>query len=118
MKLVVETTGDFQLVHPEQQELARASGYSVVEKAQFWGGWQAAGQLIIKGQVNDEATDAEWLETVRESTVDGVPDLELALASFLERFPVDAESARKPEPAPVIPSTTQTTHNKGRQKTG
>lgn len=103
MRLVVETTGDFQVLHAEQRELARAQGYSVVEKAQFWHERISIGQVIVKGQVNDEATDAEWLETVRES--DG--NLDLALASFLDRYPVDEASAKKPEPAAVVPSTVQ-----------
>lgn len=107
MKVLVETTGNFQLVHSELHELVRARGLTVIEKSQWAHGRIAVGQLLTKGEANDEATDAEWLETLDE--VDG--DEQLALASFLDRFPVDAESARKPEPAPKPPQPAQVQHN-------
>lgn len=113
MRLLVQTTGNFQLLHAEQEELVRYEGLTVIEKTQWAGSHVGTGQLLIEGQVNDEATDAEWLETVREC--DG--DQDLAKASFLERFPVDEASARKPEPpASTKSSTQQQRHNtKGTQ---
>jgi len=108
MKILVSTTGSFQLMNSAQEELVRSEGITVVGKSQFWGEHISEGRVEVHGQVNDEASDAEWLETVRES--DG--DQELALASFIERFPVTVESARRPEPAPVAPHTRQVDHNK------
>jgi len=111
MKILVETAGSFQILYAEQNELVRHYGITVVQKSQTMTEHMAMGQVLLRGQVNDEATDEEWLETLAGS--DG--DEELALASFLERFPVDAESARKAEPAKVAPSTTQMDHNKGQK---
>jgi len=107
MKILVETTGDFQLVHSELHELVRAQGYSVIEKSQWANARVGIGQLLVKAQLNDEATDEEWLETVRET--DG--DMELAVASFTDRFPADAESAKRPEPASKLQSNEQIRHN-------
>ncbi|WP_164264027.1 hypothetical protein, partial [Stenotrophomonas maltophilia] len=73
-------------------ELVRADGITVVEKSLHWSEFISLGKVEVHAQVNDEATDAEWLETLAAS--DG--DEELALASFLDRYPVDAESARRP----------------------
>lgn len=116
MKILVETSGPFQLMNSAQEELIRSEGLTVVHKSQFWGEHLSEGRVLIRAQVNDEATDAEWLDTLRES--DG--DEELALASFLDRFPVTAASARAPEPKPVVHHTRQVEHNakKGRQASG
>lgn len=117
MKVLVETTGNFQLVHSELHELVRARGLTLIEKSQWAHGRIGIGQLLTRGEVNDEATDAEWLETLDEA--DG--DQDLALASFLDRYPLDVESARKPEPPPKPPQSAQVQHNapapakKGRQ---
>ncbi|MFC7661710.1 hypothetical protein ACFQWF_01745 [Methylorubrum suomiense] len=93
----------------------RARGLTLIEKSQWAHGRISIGQILTKGEVNDEATDAEWLETL--DAVDG--DEALALASFLDRFPLDAESARKPEPPAKPPQSAQVQHNasakKGRQ---
>lgn len=107
MKLLIETTGNFGLLHAEQDEFVRPVGFTVVLASQWANERVSLGQLLTKAALNDEATDEEWRETVRES--DG--DLELAVASFVDRFPADAASARTPEPAPSIPSTTQSRHN-------
>lgn len=103
MKLLVETTGAFQVLNPDTYERIRHEGLTVVTKSQFIHERASIGQLRVKGQVNDEASDDEWLETLRES--DG--DEELALASFLDRYPADAgRPAEKQIPAPSIPSST------------
>lgn len=108
MKILVSTTGAFQLVHSEQHELVRAHGDTVIEKSQWAQEKVSIGQLLVSAQLNDEASDAEWLKTLEES--DG--DRNLALASFLDRFPVDAESARRTEPAPKPQTTAQVQHNR------
>ncbi len=112
MKILVETTGNFQLVHSELHELVRATGFSVIHSSQWANGRVGIGQLLVKAQLNDEASDEEWLETVRESRdKDGKLNLELAVASFIDRYPADAESANKPEPAPKPQSNEQIRHN-------
>lgn len=108
MKILVSTTGSFQLVHSEQHELVRAHGDTVIEKSQWAQGRVSIGQLLVSAQLNDEASDAEWLKTLAES--DG--DRDLALASFLDRYPADAESARRPEPPPLPQTSAQVTHNR------
>lgn len=107
MKILVSTTGAFQLMNSAQHELVRAKGITVVHKSLYWSEYIALGTVRVHGQVNDEATDAEWRETLRASDGDQV----LALASFLDRYPVDEASARRPEPAPIPPSTKQVEHN-------
>ena len=108
MKILVETTGAFQLVHTELNEHVRSQGKTVIEKSQWAQEKVSIGQLLVTLQLSDEATDAEWLETLRES--DG--DKALALASFADRFPVDAHSAVRPEPEPDAPTTAQVPHNR------
>ncbi len=110
MKILVETTGAFQLLHPELHEHVRRHGKTLIEKSQWAHEKTSIGQLRVVAQLNDEASDAEWLDTVKDS--DG--DEELALASFQDRFPVDAESAQRPEPEPDAPTTAQVPHNRGR----
>lgn len=113
MKILVSTTGSFQLMNSAQEELVRSEGLTVVTKSRYWSEYISLGSVEVHGQVNDEATDAEWLETLRES--DGNQDL--ALASFLDRYPVDTASARRPEPPPIAPTSKQVEHNapKGRR---
>lgn len=107
MKLLVETTGDFQLVHSELHEQVRAQGFSVIHSSQWANSRVSIGQLLTKAQLNDEATDAEWLETLQESDY----DVELALASFVDRFPADRASATKAEPPPKPQTSEQLKHN-------
>ena len=108
MKILVETTGAFQLVHTELNEHVRSHGKTIIEKSQWAQEKVSIGQLLVTLQLSDEATDAEWLDTLRDS--DG--DEALALASFEDRYPVDAASARRPEPAPLPPTTAQVPHNR------
>lgn len=110
MKILASTTGSFQLMNSAQEELIRSTGLTVVHKSRYWSEFISLGQVEVHGQVNDEASDAEWLETLRGA--DG--DEELALASFLDRYPVTAESARAQEPSPLPHSTKQVQHNQKR----
>lgn len=84
MKYIVETMGDFQLLDPSVPggQLLPAHRPAVLEKTGFIGQRISLGQVRILAEVNDEATDAEFEQYLRES--DG--DRELALASFQSAF--------------------------------
>ncbi len=93
MKILVSTTGAFQLVHSEQHELVRAHGDTVIEKSQWAQEKVSIGQLLVSAQLNDEASDAEWLKTLEES--DG--DRNLA-------WPASSTASRSTRRAPAGPS--------------
>ncbi len=91
MKLVVETNGAYQLADVEVPNgVIRHEGYTVVDPTGFVNRVTGFGQLSVKGQVNDEATDEEWLTYVSESK----GDLQLALEAFQSAYPL--EVAEKP----------------------
>lgn len=91
-KILVETTGDFQFLDLTSGELVRHEGYTVVDQGGMVPERIANGDLRIVAEVSDEATDAEWLDTVKQS--DG--DLDLAVASFKSEYPADGVRAEKP----------------------
>lgn len=91
MKLVVETTGPFQVYNPAPEQFANAHRPSVVTPSTFMDIALGAGKLKILGQVSDIATDAELVDYITESG----GDTELAVAAFLEAF--EDPEAPKPE---------------------
>ena len=98
MKSLVETTGEFQLLLGDGR-LIRSQGYTVVERSEFVHARTVLGQVRTVGEVNDDATDEEWLKFVSES--DG--DLELALASFVSSFPTTGSKGAAPRKAAAEP---------------
>ena len=64
---------------------------SVVRASDFISNRAAAGQVRILGQVNDEATDAEFEEYLNESN----RDVELAVNSFLATYGEDTKSLKQ-----------------------
>lgn len=114
MKILVATTGNFQLLDPEAGQLIRHEGYTLVSTSNFVKLHQTLEHIELIGQTNDDATDEEWLKYVAES--DG--DLELATPAFLSSFeykapvkegepaPEPTETAKKgPKGKPVAPAT-------------
>ena len=59
MKILVETTGAFQLVHTELNEHVRSHGKTIIEKSQWAQEKVSIGQLLVVAQLSDDATDAE-----------------------------------------------------------
>jgi hypothetical protein len=94
MKNILETTGSFQIVDADTGTLVRFEGYTVAPPSNFSQSRIALGQLSVKGQVNDDATDEEWLKYVAES--DG--NLDLALEAFVSAYPVDGVGAPEQDP--------------------
>lgn len=82
MKILCETNGSFQLVDfGNGGDVIKADRPSVVSGSPFVSARAALGQLKVLGNVNDEATDAEFEEYFKASD-----SSELAVASFLEAY--------------------------------
>lgn len=95
MKLIVETKDNLQVYFPGPDNHARHDRLSVVVNSQVMQMKQAQGELIVRGQVNDDATDEKFVEHL--AACEG--DAELALASFVEEYPVEVQEPKaKPEP--------------------
>lgn len=78
-KLLVETTGEFELVDFDQRGAIVAHDRpSVVMATTFIQSRTSLGQIRVLDTLTDEATDEEFAKYVKES--DG--DLELAISSF------------------------------------
>ena len=88
MKLLVETTGPFQIYYPVPEQFARADRPCVVTQSSAMSVGIASGKLKLLGTVNDEATDEEFLAFLKDSK-----GKDLAVASFLSKF-----SDEEPEP--------------------
>lgn len=85
MKVLLETTGKFSLTDPSARNVViRSSRPTVVEKTTFVHQRAILGQLRHLGDVNDDATDAEFKNYLTES--DG--NVQLAIESFLAAYPV------------------------------
>jgi hypothetical protein len=94
MRLLVETAGAFQLNDSQTRTLIRATGHTVVVQSPFVEQRCALGQLYVAAQVNDDATQEEWLAFVKECE----GDTTLAIESFKSKFPLTAPSSEPAEP--------------------
>lgn len=101
--LLVETDGAFQLIdHDRRNPTIRHSGYTVVHRTDFVSYRVSLSQLRIVAELNDEATDQEWLKYYADSDF----DLELARDSFLSTYGKTAKpliEAPKPKGTPIKP---------------
>ena len=102
MKLLVETTGQFQLICNDQRQLIRFKGCTLVVNSAFVESRCIAGQLRLIAQVSDEATDGEWRQFEKECE----GDQELAVAAFVSKFPLEKTKPEpvlgpEPEPEPI-----------------
>jgi hypothetical protein len=94
VKLLVETTGAFQLVdHDRSNPVMRHEGYTVVTSTDFVQYRLSLGQVSIVAELAEEATDHEWLKYVEQSD----NDLVLAREAFLSEF---GKKVKDPEPPP------------------
>jgi hypothetical protein len=123
--LLVETTGNFQLRDFSTSKILRHEGATVVRNSTFIGERINAGQIRIIAQLNDEATDDEWLAYLRDSE-----DEDLARAAFVDAFKIEqplvkvvevvpqpAAPAAPPEPAPApAPAPAPETPKDGKKK--
>lgn len=89
MKLLVETTGAFQLYMPGPEQFARSDRPSVVRQSTFFDFHTGKGALTILGQVNDDATDEDF------AAFKGTPE------AFIAKYPVEKpeKPAKAPKPA-------------------
>lgn len=94
MKILVETIGSFSLNDSFGEQYIDMNHPSVVIPTTFIDRAISRNQIRVLGKVNDEATTQEMKDTLKEAG----GDVELAVASFLEMFPLDA--AVEADPAP------------------
>lgn len=73
----------------------RHEGYTVVRCTDFVSYRISLGQVTIVAELNDEATDMEWLKYLASSD----NDLDLARESFLSTFGKQSKPAPTPPPA-------------------
>lgn len=93
MKILCETTGEFELVDYDQSQLVIQSTRPTVAKPSTFISTRAAVQQVrILGNLSDEATDEEFANYIKESG-----DLKLAISSFLEAFAVPDASTERQE---------------------
>jgi len=98
MKVIVQTTGQFSLIDFAQKAEINMGVPTVVRSTAFIEERLSMGQLKVLGQVGDNASQDEMAKYLSES--DG--DAELAVASFIAAFPVDAPSEASEEEKPVV----------------
>jgi hypothetical protein len=100
VKLLVETTGNFELLVPENGEYIRGNGATVVHSNHFVQSRIAKGELNLIENLVDEATDQEYIDHVAASSVkDG--DYSFANESFLSTY--GEKSSEKVEKKIVAP---------------
>jgi len=91
MKLLCETTDNFMLIdYFNGGDTVESYRPCVVRPSQFFQMHAAAHRLRIIAQVNDEATDQEFLSYLKDAE-----DEELAVASFVDAYPL--EQVEKPK---------------------
>lgn len=86
MKILVETTGEFQLVDPETLELMPFNRPAVVTSTTFVESRAAKGEVIVLFPVTDEATDEEFATYWNEAS-------DIAVESFKSAFGPDVKPA-------------------------
>lgn len=91
MKLLVETTGAFQLL--TGRELIPSHRPSVVEPSQFLDQRIGQDQVKVLGKLTDEASDATFLDCYEESK----QDRELAIDAYLSEFGEGADARNEPK---------------------
>jgi len=92
MKLLLETTGDFMLMDRSQDISIEADRPAVVSNTPFIEARLGMGNLRVLGQLNDEATDEEFKQYLR----DCVGDVALAVESFLSSFGLEKVTQKDP----------------------
>lgn len=103
MKMLVETSGQFQLQDMNVNPLISAHRPTVVENTNFVQHRVALDQIKILGKLKDEATNEDFMGYMKDSE-----DVALAVASFMSAFgleefpdePVNVDPDPNPEDFP------------------
>ena len=110
MKLLVRTTGDFQLISEDTGDLIRSHEASVVRPSKWLEEQVAAKRIEILEEVGDKASNAEWDDTLKQS--DG--DFDLAQKSFASEFPSKKdEDENAVQPLPVTNTSASKANQSG-----
>jgi len=95
LKILVETTGEFQLVDPFTLELMPFDRPAVVTSTSFVETRAAKGEVVVLSQLTEEATDEEFAAYWREAS-------DIAVESFKSKYAPEAvtkkvEKAEEPK---------------------
>lgn len=102
MKVLAATKGDFQLVDFNNGgQVLQAHRPSVIVSTDFIQGRIGLNQVSILGEVNDEATDEEFVATLAEYEGDEEKAVEAFLAGYLPAGAEAAGSEAKGKKAPA-----------------
>jgi hypothetical protein len=91
LKILVETTGEFQLVDPYTMELLPSDRPAVVTSTSFVETRCAKGEVTVLSQLKDDATDEEFVEYWKEGS-------DIAVESFKSKFAPEAVTKKAEEP--------------------
>ena len=90
-RLLIETTGDFMLVDYGAGAVEiEAHRPTVVESTNFVQDRISRDQIAVLGEVNADATDAAFIETLANSK-----DIQMAVDAFLAEFPLEKPVPKK-----------------------
>lgn len=95
-KLLVETKGDIQVYGDGEELHAHFNRPSVVRQGNFMAGHVSSGNLILLGQLTDDATDAEFEKVWREAKTD--EDREKVKHAFAEKYAPGKAAPRNEAP--------------------
>lgn len=95
MKMLVETSGQFQLQDMNVNPLISAHRPTVVENTNFVQHRVALDQIKILGKLKDEATNEDFMGYMKDSE-----DVALAVASFMSKFGLEELPAEPVNPDP------------------
>lgn len=87
MKILVETSGAFELVDPYGYQLMPSDRPAVVTSSQFVEARASKGQIKILGQLQDHATDADFIGYWKEAA-------DIAVEAFKSEFGMEAVTAK------------------------
>lgn len=91
MKLLVETTGSFQFIYAGER--VPHNRPAVVAPNHFWDAEIVKKSLVALSPLSGEATDAEFVSTLKECE----GDINLAVASMIDRFGPKPTTSHKGE---------------------
>ena len=104
MKILAETKGDFMLSGGEPGDQVEAFHPCVVSMHSFWEMTRNRGQLTILAELSNDATQAAWLEALKEmsegaeSDADKAEAKKAAVDAFAAEFPYKGEPVAEEAP--------------------
>lgn len=111
MKAILETVGPHMYMDFTVGSEIAAEGCTISRVSGRIEAWIATGKIKQHGMVNDDATQADWDDTLKQATKeDGSVDFDFAVEAFKAEFPLTdkdkgkldpvKEEVKEPEPEP------------------